>query len=328
MDAFGKPLRRGGAHVAEPSPRAERSPKPEPAPEAEPPASSMAADGYEYLSRSRLPAEWPRLVAEAAEAVSAGLAGKALEAVNSERLQLRFSRSDLPAPLRRCVEALQAQVAASCGAEYGKYSLQDCYALLTPKEEVGLEARAPQRWHLDAIRRFPVAALLLRGGRATEFAAGPYSDFASGVAERQLEAWTASLKHINAHTWDSESTEEWLHFSGHLHAAGLVTGVDAETGDGECDWTKLAVAPTPAGARPGASSIFWSNKAHRGPGTEPGEERLVLFCSWLPRASGAGGGRAKRGRESETDYSFYDGHLEPKLRLTGRAARSNKRHCA
>lgn len=291
-----------------------------------PPQTSLQVEGYEYLRSSSLPADWPRLVAEAAAAVDAGLdkarSSSALEAINSERLQLRFPRLALPEPLRRCVDALQARMVASCGAEYAGHTLQDCYALLTPTEEIGGDSRAPQRWHLDAIKRFPVAALLLRGGRSTEFSAGRYSDFTAGVSAAQLEEWTASLKTLNTPTWECESAEEWEHFGAHLHAAGLVTGADAETGDGECDWSTLAVAPAPE-ASAGSSSLFWSNRVHRGPATELGEERLVLFCSWLPAEAAAGGRNAKK--ESETDYSFYDGHLEPKLRLSVSAARSYKR---
>ena len=90
----------------------------------------------------------------------------------------------------------------------------------------------------------------------------------------------------------------------------------------ECDWAKLAVADGPAG-EPGDVAVFWSNKVHRGPGTEPGEERLVLFCAWQ-----LVGRRAGNNRESETDYNFYDTHLEPKLRLSQRAARGIKRQRA
>ena len=61
---------------------------------------------------------------------------------------------------------------------------------------------------MDAVRRFPVAALLLRGGRWTEFAAGPYSDFSAGVPEDTLERWCAPWKDINAPTWESGSAEE------------------------------------------------------------------------------------------------------------------------
>ena len=284
----------------------------------------MATRGYEYFESHQLPSDWAQLVADAEKTVSAGLDAKkgALEAINSERLQLRFPRSDaLPLPLRRCVDTLKQQLVETCGDEFAEYQLQDCYALLTPKEELGGEARAPQRWHLDAIKRFPVAALLLRGARATEFSSGDYSDFAAGVSERTLDAWTASLKHINARTWEAESIEEWEHFGRHLHAAGLVTGVDAEDGELECDWAKLEIAPTPE-AKPGSAAIFWSNKVHRGPATEPGEERLVLFCSWLPPGAYL---RQTTTKESETDYSYYDGHLEPKLRLSVSAARSYKR---
>lgn len=304
----------------------------------------MQTEGYEYVDATRTPPNWRIMVRAAERAVDEGLEKARrtalLEAINSDRLQLKFRRSadSLPAPIRKCVDALKGYLVASCGAEFEHYQLQDCYALLTPAEEVSDEARAPQRWHLDAIKAFPVAALILRGRRATEFATGPYSDFSSGVSDRTLDVWTSSLKQINARTWESESIEEWEHFSRHLHDAGLVTGVDAQSGDSECDWSKLEVAPKPD-ASAGSAAIFWSNKVHRGPATSPGEERLVLFCSWLPRpdasSHGVGSCDAADGRaatlaskkESETDYSYYDGHLEPKLRLSERAIRSSKRRC-
>ena len=284
--------------------------------------SAMESLGFRYLNVADFPTDWARSVAAAEAAVDEGLerarSRAALESINSERLQLRFKGGleALPPAVRSVVKTLQQTVAESCGSEYASYVLQDCYALFTPREEEGEEARAPQRWHMDAVKAFPVAALLLRGRRATEFAAGNYSDLSSGVSDAQLEAWTASLKHITAHTWESESAEEWEHFSRHLHAADLVTGVDAESGEPECDWSKLEVVRTP-NYSPGCASIFWSNKVHRGPATEPGEERLVLFCTWLPPGA--------IGRQSETDYSYYDGHLEPKLHLSQRAKRSSKR---
>jgi hypothetical protein len=95
------------------------------------------------------------------------------------------------------------------------------------------------------------------------------------------------------------------------------------TGDEECDWSKLEIAPAPEGAA-GDAAVFWSNKVHRGPGTSVGEERLVLFCSRLPTLSQSER-RATPKASSETDYSFYDTHLEPKLRLSERAGRSLKR---
>jgi hypothetical protein len=287
------------------------------------PHATLDEDGYLYLPASAQPEGWQQTVDDAAALFdSAAVGEKQLERINSERLQLKFARSlsALPPPLRRCVEVLQSHATASFGA----CELQDCYALYTPTHETSTLARAPQKWHLDAIKKFPVAALILRGGRATEFPAGPYADFAAGVPERTLESWCESLKLLRAPTWESESVEEWEHFSTRLHEARLVTG------DEECDWSKLPVAPAPR-ARVGDGCVFWSNKVHRGPGTESGEERLVLFCSWLPvaqsrpavRGKGGGGSSfAAAAQQSETDYSFYDTHLEPKLRLSERAQRS------
>eukprot|EP00900_Chrysochromulina_parva_P006307 jgi/Chrpa1/15678/Chrysochromulina_OHIO_Genome00021930-RA len=297
-------------------------------------AQRMQTDGFEYVHPSSLPESWGSLVSEAEAAVNAGLdrarLKDGLESINSQRLQLRFPRSDaLPAPLRRVVDVLHERIVASCGRDLATYVLQDCYALLTPADEEGEVARAPQRWHLDAVKQFPVAALLLRGARATEFAAGAYSNLSAGVSERTLDCWCAPLRTLNTPTWEAESIEEWEHFGGHLHAMGLVTGVDVETGEPECDWDKLAIAPGPTDtAVPGSASIFWSNKVHRGPGTDLGEERLVLFCSWLPPSAAAASKRTGAKKESETDYSFYDVHLEPKLRLSKRAVRSQKRHRA
>ena len=46
----------------------------------------------------------------------------------------------------------------------------------------------------------------------------------------------------------------------------------------------------------------------------------------LGRSAPRGGmQRCRSTPRSETDYSFYDGHLEPKLRLSRRARRSEKR---
>ena len=60
---------------------------------------------------------------------------------------------------------------------------------------------------------------------------------------------------------------------------------------------------------------------HRGPGTDAGEERLVLFCAWQPADSR----KRSKETESETDYSFYDTHLEPKLKLSERAQHKERR---
>ena len=132
-----------------------------------------------------------------------------LEHINSERLQLKFARRlpALPPPIRACVDVLHRAMVAACGGEADAYVLQDCYALLTPADDTNEEARAPQRWHLDAISRFPVAALVLRGRRATQFTAGRYSDLSEGVAPSTLERWIAPLKSISARTWESDSPE-------------------------------------------------------------------------------------------------------------------------
>jgi len=282
----------------------------------------MDTDGFLHIGAAEQPADWRERVSKAAafceEAIRQGeQRGGAVEPINSERLQLKFARSlnALPPQLRYCVEVLQRHVFASCP---GEYALQDCYALYSPADETSSVARAPQKWHLDAIRRFPVGALVLRGRRGTEFAAGPYVDFAAGVPDRTLDKWTASLKQINAETWESDSVEEWEHFSGVLHRAQLVTGRN-ELDEEECDWDALGIARAPSAAA-GDASIFWSNKVHRGPGTDLGEERLVLFCSWLP-VELQKSTRKSNYKESETDYSYYDSHLEPKLRLSGRAQR-------
>ena len=62
---------------------------------------------------------------------------------------------------------------------------------------------------------------------------------------------------------------------------------------------------------------------HRGPGTKPGEERVVLFVSWNRHRQG----RRARNAPSETDYYYYAEHFEPKLKLSKRAERSSKRKC-
>lgn len=295
----------------------------------------MTSDGYEYVLHERRQCSvdsstysaWSEAVHLAAAHVEAELqttrevSGK-LESINSNRLQLKFARSiDVLSPaLRPVVEMLEAQVVAAAGLQE-ELVLQDCYALFTPADEENEEARAPQRWHLDSVKKFPVAALCLKGGRWTEFADGPYSDFGD-CSSLDLEQWSAPWRSLAVPTWESESVEEWEHWSRHLHAARLVTG------DDECDWDRLPAAPRPPRSGTGDASIFWSNKLHRGPGTEVGEERLVLFCSWMPvgeRRKPASGSSASRSAQSETDYSFYDGHLEPKLRLSERAGRNMKR---
>ena len=189
----------------------------------------MDEDGFEYVHAEQKPPDWEEAVAAAASFVKQQLEKAAtdadvrLEPINSNRLQYKFARtvSSLPAELHRVVQWLEAHVMARCGST--AFALQDCYALYTPEDEVDVQARAPQQWHLDAIKQFPVAALLLRGEQSTEFAAGAYSDFSAELSPAKLETWCAPWKLISATTWDSDSVEEWEHWNHHLHASGEQT---------------------------------------------------------------------------------------------------------
>lgn len=206
-----------------------------------------------------------------------------------------------------CARALKAQL----GPETDGWVNQDLYVLFTPREEEGTKARAAQSWHLDSIKKFAVAALVLRGGHATEFPVGRYSDFSEGVDVAKLDGWMDFFRRDGFETdpgREAESVEEHEHFVHHLTTSKLTTGPY------KCDWTKLKVAPVPQ-ALPGFATTFWSNKVHRGPATAKGEERLVLFCTWLPP-----GMVQASATDSETDYSFKACHLEPKLRLSAAAA--------
>ena len=151
--------------------------------------------GYEYVTPDQRPHGWAAAVAKAAAYVQHQVdlatceSNVRLEPINSARLQYKFPRSlaALPAELRPVVEMLEARVLEVCGST--EFQMQDCYALYTPADEVLQVARDPQNWHLDAVKRFPVAALLLKGARSTEFSEGPYSDFSAGVPEATLEKW-------------------------------------------------------------------------------------------------------------------------------------------
>ena len=112
--------------------------------------AGMESVGYHYARRSGWPDAWQATVAEAASAFDAAILGekqKLLERINTNRLQLKFPRTlaALPAPIRACVEEIEARVRALCGDEAAGLVLQDCYALLTPADETDEEARSPQR---------------------------------------------------------------------------------------------------------------------------------------------------------------------------------------
>jgi hypothetical protein len=106
--------------------------------------------------------------------------------------------------------------------------------------------------------------------------------------------------------------DEHKHFTHHLTTARLATSTH------RCKWSKLEAAPYPS-AVPGSSATFWSNKVHRGPATGDGEERTVLFGTWLPPDM-------LRSKGSETDFQWRAIHLEPKLCLSAAAtAEAEKR---
>ena len=294
------------------------------------PKPTMEHDGYVYHDVGDFAPGWAELVARAADAAEdllredarAERGARKLETINSHRRQLRFvpdglSAADLPnahryvsltarsESLLECARALKQRL----GPDMATWVAQDLYLLYTPHEEDGTKARAAQSWHVDSIKKFAVGALVLRGGHATEFPRGAYSDFSAGVGTATLEKWMDFWRHDSFATdagREAESVEEHDHFTKHLHAARLTTGPY------KCDWAKLEMAPAPTAA-PGFATTFWSNKVHRGPATGRNEERLVLFCSWLPPDMG-------RATESETDYSYKGCHLEPKLILSAAAS--------
>ena len=261
--------------------------------------TTMEVDGDMYRGVDSFPPGWAELVERAAVATEALLEEDAqqerserkLETINSVRRQLRFlpeglSVRDVPSASRyvelterhraihECARELQRQL----GPARQGWVAQDLYVLHTPREEEGVKARAAQSWHLDAMKKFAVAALVLRGRHATEFPVGRYSDFSEGVDAEKLDEWTRFFRQDNAPTdegREAESLEELEHFTKHLVAAGLTTGAYT------ANWAKLETAPLPE-ASPGFATCFWSNKVHRGPATALGEERLVLFCTWLP----------------------------------------------
>ena len=303
------------------------------------PKTTMEEDGYVYREVGAFPPGWVDLVDNAAAAAENLLRRDALrekkerqmETINSNRRQLRFVVEGVPEvagpakgryvaltddeqAIRDVANGLKAQF----GPEMADWVPQDMYVLFTPGEEEGSRARAAQSWHLDALKKFAVAALVLRGAHATEFPVGAYSDFSEGVAHETLDAWTKILR-TDAPLTDagreSESVEEHDHFTHHLRRAGLTTGPNA------CNWAKLETAPAPK-APPGFATTFWSNKVHRGPATRKGEERLVLFCTWLPPGMARPVEEAATAHptESETDYSYKACHLEPKLRLSTAAS--------
>lgn len=156
------------------------------------PKATMEREGYSYHSPDAFAPGWTELVGQAARAAEqllredacAERSERKLETINSHRRQLRFVPegrvpSD-PAMERRvplgarsraihdCARALKAQL----GAGMDDWVAQDLYVLHTPREEEGAKARAAQSWHFDSLKKFAVAALVLRGAHPTEFPCG------------------------------------------------------------------------------------------------------------------------------------------------------------
>eukprot|EP00908_Phaeocystis_cordata_P001031 Transcript_11107.p1 GENE.Transcript_11107~~Transcript_11107.p1 ORF type:complete len:341 (-),score=51.28 Transcript_11107:184-1206(-) len=296
----------------------------------------MNTVGYEYITRDQWPEGWEQTVAQAAGEFDQAILGekqKLLERINTNRLQLKFARSvaALPPAICACVKELEGRMRTLCGDGVADgLMLQDCYALLTPADETDEEARSPQKWHLDAITRFPVAALVLRGGRCTEFSVGAYSDFSAGVAPATLERWTAPLKNIHARTWESDSIEEWMHFQHHLHTARLVTGTAAPQPLASADAQSLrppaarASHFAPGTVRAGSDGSWWRVEVSesgaiqwapcRGEGEPPQERRAPARTSRRARTRVVSQTRAYRRRMSRRWRS-----------ATGRSSRSPRR---
>eukprot|EP00966_Prymnesium_polylepis_P145718 3365993-Prymnesium_polylepis.1 len=209
------------------------------------PKATMEREGYSYRDTGAFPPEWGELVERAAlaaeELLSDARSERKMETINSHRRQLRFWPEgvkpeavpaahryvELSAPshqsILQCAQLLKAQL----GPEMASWEAQDLYVLHTPREEEGSKARAAQSWHLDSLKKFAVAALVLRGSHATEFPVGPYSDFSAGVSSETLESWTRFLRCDGLVTdagYQAESVDELDHFTHHLSTAQLTTG--------------------------------------------------------------------------------------------------------
>ena len=277
--------------------------------------AALKASGYVYLPAIASAQDAAGVAAEVDKAFASEIAarGDAYSRINSEREQVKLGRAHdkLPQGVRGLVRRLEERLQDLCPEEHGP--LMDVYALRTAGTETDPEARAPQEWHLDDYSKFPVAAVILRGHGATEFHSGPYADFTRGApGESTLRGWTEEWRLYKRPC--SQSEEEQRHWTERLRAADLLSE------DGlRCEWDRPAVPAVSCTAGDGA--IFWSNKVHRGPGTRCGEERVVLFVSWNKRTQG----KRARNAPSQTDYSYYAEHFEPKLALTDRAKRSAKR---
>jgi hypothetical protein len=288
---------------------------------------ALNSRGFTYLSEIVETVDVEAAIAEVNEAFKKGqiTGNQAYSRINSHREQVKLGRdlAKLSPKVRLAVQALEERWKRHWNAEDGEFPpLMDVYALRTAADEKVAEARAAQAWHLDDCTKFPVAALILLGCGATEFHAGPYADLSQGCTPETIAEWTKDWRHgrwedkEKVYWQHSESIAEQQHWRSRLREAGLLS----EDND-RCNWNRLD-EDKPENAGAGDGVLFWSNKVHRGPATEDGVERIVLFVSWNWWAAR---GKMSVHAASPTDYSFFEWHLSPKLRLSERADRLSKR---
>mmetsp|Transcript_32729 Transcript_32729/g.52686 ORF Transcript_32729/g.52686 Transcript_32729/m.52686 type:complete len:242 (+) Transcript_32729:331-1056(+) len=219
--------------------------------------------------------------------------------------------------MKVAVEKLCKQLGHVCPDE-GETPLMDVYILRTSAAETDKDARDPQKWHLDDVTKFLVAAVVLSGQGATEFHAGPYADLSEGVSPEVLNEWTVEWR--KGWVDHSQSDEEKAHWTAKARAAELISPGN----DCQCDWNRADVKPQ---CGPGDGVFFWSNKVHRGPATKVGEERIILFVSWNAWTTRSKATTSPNSA-SLTDYSYYEDHLTKKLELSEKSKRIAQRELA
>jgi hypothetical protein len=242
-----------------------------------------------FLSRSGRPAWWDDNVAAAEEYVRTKMDNQKHQTVTGERRQWKFGRdlNKFPGCVLQLIRSFEADVFKLCGTE--DICVHDCYAVATLGGDETELARGPQPWHLDSFFSFPTVTCLLSGSEMTEFAAGTYTDFSEEFHKAQDKGFQW---HLNAHgrfckgnvtfgyNFDSTSyvqssatPEEQLHWQNHLTRAGLLPDAKVEAAE---------IGTTSGGTTAGDACVFWANKAHRGPATTRGSQRIVLFVNWVP----------------------------------------------
>ena len=146
-------------------------------------AHQLEARGFAYIKQVLTPDEVKAAAKEVADVFENDKSRKKYEhsRIQSEREQVKLARSKRElenwAGLKHAVGRLEEHLLKICPDDLlldGNIPpLMDVYALKTARDESDATARAAQAWHLDDYSKFPVAALILRGHRGTEFHAGP-----------------------------------------------------------------------------------------------------------------------------------------------------------